>query len=46
MVGGEIIMASKKKSSPYAPKGTGPVTYKQHLAFKKKAMAKKEKWSG
>ena len=37
-------MAKQKKQSPYAPKGTGPVTYKQHLRYKKKARQKKEKW--
>lgn len=34
---------AKKKISPYGPKGE-PVTYKQHLRLKKKAMQKKEKW--
>lgn len=38
-------MVKKKKVSPFGPKGV-PVTYKQHLALKKKARAKKEKWDG
>ena len=41
-----VIMAKKKAVSPYAPKGTGPVTYKQHLQWKKKAKQKKQQWGG
>ena len=36
-------MAKQKKVSPYGPKGQ-PVTYKQHLRARKKAMQKKESW--
>lgn len=36
-------MAKTKKVSPYGPRGE-PVTYRQHLKLKKKALAKKSKW--
>jgi hypothetical protein len=36
-------MTKQKKVSPFGPAGQ-PVTYKQHLRAKKKAMQKKDKW--
>jgi len=36
-------MAKAKKVSPYGPKGQ-PLTYKQHLRAKKRALQKKVSW--
>lgn len=36
-------MTKSKKVSPYGPKDK-PVTYKQHLRLRKKAMQKKDRW--